>query len=144
MEKPEPAPLAFPMHRRREEPAAVTFSPLAWLKFLFFLHAGDTEVGGFAISAEKQPLYVENFQTVKQTCTPVTVAFDDTAVADYFDDCIDRGLTPARFARIWRTHTPVRAPCPVPWMRRPFSASSGNVTGRSCSSSAGPTRHSHG
>jgi hypothetical protein len=77
----------------------VTFSPLAWLKLLMFLRAGDTEVGGFGISAEKQPLYIEDFVTVKQTVTAVTVAFDDTAVADFFDDCIDRG--PAVSRRIW-------------------------------------------
>jgi proteasome lid subunit RPN8/RPN11 len=90
----------------------VTFSPLAWLKFLLFLHAGDTEVGGFGISAEKQPLYIEDFQTVQQTCSAVTVAFDDTAVADYFDDCIDKGLTPARFARIWAHTHPGESPEP--------------------------------
>jgi len=90
---------------RRHEPAEVTFSPLAWLKLLMFLHAGETEVGGFGVSAEKRPLYIEDFVTVRQTTSLVTVAFDDTAVADYFDDCIDRGLMPARFARIWiHTH----------------------------------------
>ena len=35
----------------------------------------------------------------------MTVAFDDAAVADFFDDCVDRGLNPARFARVWlHTH----------------------------------------
>jgi hypothetical protein len=108
----QPQRLKFPKHRRREHPAAVIFSPLAWLKLMLFLHAGDTEVGGFGISAEKQPLYVEDFQTVKQVCTCVTVAFDDTAVADYFDDCIDKGLTPARFARIWAHTHPGESPQP--------------------------------
>jgi len=77
-----------------------------------FLHAGDTEVGGFGISAEKQPLLIEDFVTVKQAVTEVTVAFDDTAVADFFDDCIDRGLTPARFARIWVHTHPGSSPEP--------------------------------
>ena len=104
--------LALPQPRRRKEPAAVVFSPLAWLKLLMFLHAGDTEVGGFGISSEKRPLYIEDFMTVKQTVTAATVAFDDTAVADYFDDCIDRGLTPARFARIWVHTHPGESPEP--------------------------------
>jgi proteasome lid subunit RPN8/RPN11 len=77
-----------------------------------FLHAGDTEVGGFGISAEKQPLYIEDFVTVKQSVTAVTVAFDDTAVADYFDDCIDRGLSPSRFARLWLHTHPGSSPEP--------------------------------
>jgi len=110
--KAEPPRLMFPRPRQREHAAEVIFSPLAWLKFLLFLHAGDTEVGGFCISGEKQPLYIEDFVTVKQTVTSVTVSFDDTAVADYFDDCIDRGLAPARFARIWAHTHPGESPHP--------------------------------
>ena len=42
---------------------------------------------------------------VKQTCTDVTVAFDDAAVADFFDDQIDAGRRPEQFGRIWiHTH----------------------------------------
>ena len=110
--KKEPVKSAFLHRRQREQPTAVTFSPLAWLKLLMFLHAGDTEVGGFGISSEKQPLHIEDFITVKQTVTSVTVAFDDAAVADYFDDCIDRGLSPARFARIWVHTHPGASPNP--------------------------------
>ena len=108
----DPSPLTLPRHRRREQPSAVTFSPLAWLKFLMFLHAGETGIGGFGISSEKQPLYIEDFMTMKQNVTDVTVAFDDAAVADYFDDCIDKGLTPARFARIWAHTHPGESPEP--------------------------------
>lgn len=95
-----------PAHaRRREQPTVVTFSPLAWLKLLMFLHAGDTEIGGFGISSATNLLHIENFVTVKQAVTSITVAFDDIAVADYFDACIDRDLPPARFGRIWlHTH----------------------------------------
>jgi hypothetical protein len=81
------------------------FSPLAWLKLKFFCHAGETEVGGFAVSAEADPLYVEDFLTVRQATTAVSVEFDDGAVADHFDDAVDRGLRPDRFARLWcHTH----------------------------------------
>ena len=35
----------------------------------------------------------------------MSVEFNDTAVADYFDACVDAGLPPSRFARIWcHTH----------------------------------------
>jgi hypothetical protein len=78
---------------------------LAWLKLQWFCHAGDTEVGGFGISATNNPLYTEEFVTIPQRTTAVTVRFEDTAVADYFDACVDRGLKPDRFARIWlHTH----------------------------------------
>src|SRR5579859_1945463 len=83
----------------------LTFSPQAWLKLLCFLHAGESEVGGFGISAPHDPLYVEGFVTVAQDATQVRVVFDDAAVADYFEQCVDRGLKPDRFARIWcHTH----------------------------------------
>jgi proteasome lid subunit RPN8/RPN11 len=89
--------------RRRE--MGLIFSPLAWLKLQFFLHAGDTEIGGFGISKEEDLLYVEDFVTVRQTVSSVSVEFADSAVADYFDQCVDKGLAPARFARIWcHTH----------------------------------------
>lgn len=79
---------------------------------MFFLHAGETEVGGFGISATDEELYVNDFITIKQRATCVSVAFDDPAVADYFDTCIDAGLTPARCARIWVHTHPGQSPEP--------------------------------
>jgi hypothetical protein len=46
---------------------------------------GDTEVGGFGVAAEDDLLYVEDVVLVKQSCTPVSVCFEDESVADYFD-----------------------------------------------------------
>jgi hypothetical protein len=71
---------------------------------LFLRDWGRTEVGGFAVSAADDPLWIEDVQLVRQTCTPVTVRFEDQAVADYFDAQVDAGLAPERFARIW-VHT---------------------------------------
>ena len=95
------------------EPAPqLVFSPAAWLKLMFFLHAGDHEVGGFGISSEHNPLYVEQFLTVSQTVSPVNVQFDDAAVADYFDRCVDAGLQPERCGRIWVHTHPADSPNP--------------------------------
>jgi hypothetical protein len=70
-----------------------------------FLHADHVEVGGFGISAAENLLYVEDFVTVKQAVTPVTVEFDDDAVADHVDSCVDAGISPARCMRAWiHTH----------------------------------------
>ena len=49
----------------RAEPC-LKFSPLAWLKLQYFCHAGDTEIGGFGVAADDDPLYVEDFVTVRQ------------------------------------------------------------------------------
>ena len=72
---------------------------------LFLRDIGETEVGGFGISAADDPLLIEQFVLVRQNCSIVTVAFDDGAVADFFDAQVDTGRSPEQFARIWiHTH----------------------------------------
>ena len=93
-------------------PASVRFAPLAWLKLLTFLHADDVEVGGFGIAASEDLLYVQEFAPLKQSVTSVTVEFDDAAVADHFDACVDRGIAPQRCARIWLHSHPGHSPLP--------------------------------
>src|SRR5947209_2306759 len=106
-------PSLLPRPRLQREPSErLVFSPVAWLKLMFFLHAGETEVGGFAVSCADDPLYVEQFVTVPQTTSAVTVQFQDDAVADYFDHCVDAGLRPERFARIWCHTHPGESPSP--------------------------------
>ena len=83
----------------------MTFAPLAWLKLQYLCHAGDTEVGGFGVTARDDLLYVEDFVTVAQDVSSVSVRFRDDAVADFFETSVDAGLTPERFARVWlHTH----------------------------------------
>ncbi len=66
----------------------------------------------FGITSPDDLLLVESVAMVQQTCTPVTVSFDDSAVADYFDDQIDQGRTPETCGRIWlHTHP---GSCPRP------------------------------
>lgn len=90
---------------RRARAPELTFAPLAWLKLQFFCHQGDTEIGGFGIAAEDDPLYVVDFLTVRQQVSSVTVRFADDAVADFFDQMAERSLPPGRFARLWcHTH----------------------------------------
>ena len=93
-------------HRRRQRSRPrLRFTPYAWAKLLFLRDAGPTEVGGFGISSADDLLLVEDVRLVRQSCTRTTVLFDDAAVADHFDACVDAGLPPERFARIWmHTH----------------------------------------
>src|SRR5687768_15797158 len=87
------------------EQPILRFSPWSWAKLLFLRDIGPTEIGGFGIASAEDCLFVEDIALVAQECSPVSVAFDDNSVADFFDDQIDRGLVPARFARIWiHTH----------------------------------------
>ena len=88
------------------------FSPTAWSKLLFLRDYGDTEVGGFGITASDDVLFVEDLQLVQQDCSWAHVAFDDDSVADFFDSQVDAGRRPEQFARIWvHTHP---GDCPNP------------------------------
>lgn len=89
----------------RPHQPTLRFSPTAWAKLLFLRDLGPTEVGGFGISAADDCLRIEDVQLVRQSCTSVTVHFDDAAVADFFDSQVDQGLQPSRFGRVWiHTH----------------------------------------
>ena len=94
----------LPSIRTQRQPK-LTFAPLAWLKLQFFCHVGTSEIGGFGISAKNDLLYVENFVTVRQRTSPVSVVMEDDAVADFSDRCVDAGIQPQRFLRVWcHTH----------------------------------------
>jgi hypothetical protein len=59
----------------------------------------------FGISAENDPLLVEDVRLVTQSADVVNVAFHDEAVAEFFEASVDEELRPERFARIWiHTH----------------------------------------
>lgn len=48
---------------------------------------------------------IEDVELVTQECSPVEVRFEDAAVADFFEDQVDRGRRPEQFARVWiHTH----------------------------------------
>jgi proteasome lid subunit RPN8/RPN11 len=99
---------------KRSQPALV-ISAQAWLKLQCVARLGDTEVGGFGISSRENPLYVEDIVMVRQVCTSVSVAFDDEAVADFFDEQVDEGREPAQFGRIW-IHSHPGASAQPSWM----------------------------
>jgi proteasome lid subunit RPN8/RPN11 len=72
---------------------------------LFLRDQGETEVGGFGISADDDPLYVTDVRLIRQSCTQVSVRFEDAAVADFFDEQVDSGRAIGQVGRIWiHTH----------------------------------------
>jgi len=90
------------------------FTPSAWAKLQFFCHQGESEIGGFGLTPKENLLLIEEFLTVKQTTTEVSVDFHDEAVADLFETQVDVGRKPEQFARIWlHTHP---GDCPKPSM----------------------------
>jgi len=98
--------------RRAPPRPSLRFSPYAWAKLLYLRDRGETEIGGFGLSAVDDPLLIVDILIVKQRCSVVTVAFDDEAVADLVDELVDHGIHPERFGRIWiHTHP---GDCPLP------------------------------
>lgn len=90
----------------------LTFSPAAWIKLQCFCHLGESEVGGFGLVPDPARLLVTGFEVVRQRCSLVSVAFDDDAVADYFEAMVAQGCRPEQFGRVWlHTHP---GDCPLP------------------------------
>ena len=97
---------------RRPQAPVLQFSPTAWAKLSFFRDGGPTEIGGFGITPADNLLLVEDFVTIKQAATAASVAFDDGAVADFFEDQVDAGRKPEQFGRIWIHSHPGESPEP--------------------------------
>jgi hypothetical protein len=104
---------ATPLEIKRGTPS-LRFTPTAWAKLLFLRDYGDTEVGGFGITASDDLLLIEDVQLVQQVCSWAQVLMDDESVADFFDQQVDAGRRPEEFARVWvHTHP---GDCPQPSM----------------------------
>lgn len=92
---------SHPRQKRSRRRPTLRFSPTAWAQLLFLRDRGPTEVGGFGIADPDDLLFVEEIELVSQRCTQTFVAFDDVAVAEFFDKQIDQNRRPEQFARIW-------------------------------------------
>ena len=53
------------------------FTPYAWSKLLYMRDYGDTEVGGYGITPNEDPLLIVDFVLVKQECTGMSVELDE-------------------------------------------------------------------
>ena len=111
--------------RPKREPQ-LRFTPWAWAKLLYMRDAGPTEVGGFGVTETADRSLVTDVHLINQYCSSVTVAFDDAAVADFFDQQVDEGLRPDQFARIWVHTHPGNSPHPSGTDEETFARVFGN------------------
>jgi hypothetical protein len=105
------------------------FSPTAWAKLLYLRDKSPNEVGGFGITAPDDLLFIQDFLTVKQEVSCVSVKFDDEAVSQFFDQQVDLGRKPEQFARIWLHTHPGDSPEPRQRMKRRSNESSALASG---------------
>ena len=98
----------------QDEPVqpVLRFTPYAWAKLQWFCHHGETEIGGFGVTEPDDLLLIQDFVTVQQKVSSVSVAFDDEAVADLFEEQVDAGRRPEQFARTWCHTHPGDSPSP--------------------------------
>lgn len=100
------------VRRPPQQQPALRITPYAWAKLVYLRDAGPTEIGGFGISAPGDALLIEDVRLVKQSCDWASVSFDDDAVAEFFDEQVDRGRRPAEFGRVWVHTHPGDSPSP--------------------------------
>ncbi|MBI9018758.1 MAG: hypothetical protein JEZ07_16010 [Phycisphaerae bacterium] len=91
---------------------SLRFTPYAWAKLIFMRDITVNEVGSFGITDLDDLLLVKDIAIIKQRVSPVTVAFDDNAVADFFEDQVEANNKPEQFARIWLHTHPGSSPEP--------------------------------
>lgn len=104
----------------------VRISPTAWAKMLYLQEISKTEVGGFGISIADDLLYIDDFELIKQRCTPVSVKFDDEDVSNFLLDKVEEGFLPEQVMRIWVHTHPGMNTTPSPTDEKVFSRAFGS------------------
>ncbi len=117
-------PAAHPLPTSRPR---LLLRPAAFLKLTYLCHTASTEVGGFGLSSEADPLVIEDILLVRQETTAVTVEFDDEAVADLVDHMVDQGVPPRRCSRVWVHTHPGTSASPSGVDERTFARSFGGA-----------------
>lgn len=91
---------------------SLRFTPYAMAKIIYMRDVGDTEIGGYGITATEDPLLVTDFQLVKQECTSTTVELDEKDSGDFLDRMMDIGVAPWQCQNIWIHTHPGNCPNP--------------------------------
>lgn len=107
-------------------PTKLRFSPTAWAKLIYLRDIGDSEVGGFGVSAKDDLFYVDDIILPKQECTMASVEFDDESVADMMDDMLTQGFEPREFMRIWIHTHPANSASPSKTDEETFATAFGS------------------
>lgn len=114
VQKPPVVALADPRnHPCSVVPEKLTIGPMAYLKLLFMLRKGGTEVGGFGVMYEPAKLYIDEFVMPKQYASSGFVRFDDDDMINLTAALHERGINPIHWAPVWfHTHPPGMGPTP--------------------------------
>lgn len=100
------------MKKSANQIPSLRFSPTAWAKLVFMRDITDNEIGGFGITKPDDLLFVTDLVLVRQKVTVVSVSFEDSSVADFFEQQVELKRKPEQFARIWLHTHPGDSPNP--------------------------------
>lgn len=92
---------------------SLRLSPTAWAKLDYLRDCGPSEVAGFGIATQDDPLCVVDVKLVRQQATPVRVQLDDVAVADFFQRQVECNKTRKQPARIYLATHPSDSAAPT-------------------------------
>lgn len=80
-------------------------SPLAYIQWKLWCHAGDTEVGAFGIHMPDDPLTIDSLWLPSQECNSVFTQTDPGSWEDFVTDGDVRTLIPGEVTPVWlHTH----------------------------------------
>lgn len=84
---------------------AVRLSPLAYIQWKTWCHAGDTEVGAFGVHVKDDPLVVDWLWLPQQECSPAFVQVDEGQWEEFAFDPEVRKDLPGELTPVWlHTH----------------------------------------
>ena len=76
------------------------FTPSAWQKLLYMLHRGPTEVAGWGVVTQEDPLLVYGFHLLEQESSAASFEFTELGIERYRLSCLEAGLDPVESERI--------------------------------------------
>lgn len=110
-DKKTTAPKKPPRDTSAASKPVLRFTPYVWSKILHMRNIADTEVAGFGISYDDDPLLISDFALVKQKASKASFDFDDIGLGNFNTDMMLKGLSADHFFRVW-IHTHPGGPTP--------------------------------
>lgn len=95
-----------------ESSPTLRFSPYAWAKLIWLRDRGQTEITGFGLGGEQDPLRIEDVILLTQVTTSASVEFEDDAIAEMCDRARAAGIAVNRFRKISIHTHPGNSPTP--------------------------------
>ena len=92
------------MESRNSYQPRLVWDLLPWLKLQYLCGVGPTEIAGYGIGDDDDPLHIVDFCLIKQKATSVSFEFDDVALIRHCEEHQEAGISIEQCFRVW-VHT---------------------------------------